>query len=297
MPAAVLIVQLARCGLLVSLMLGMGAISGCSTMSKFYRFFVAPDCEAGAPVKEQEYELVVRDIPMDGYYAEVRASAPTAPLEVLAEIDVDGTQHPIHLIGPVGPGDGPRILVVAGVHGNEIAGTLAVPQILERHAGPDGAAVDLYLVTPANPVGIVYQSRFNAEGCDVNRDFGPFRTPEARAIAAAISQIEPDVIVSLHEGPGDGIFVIATRSAPPGSAEAMIAVVDEVGLDISTVDLLGLSMDADGVMNEGWFLTFGKSLLSIDSLGAYAHGRGLGTLTVETRWDGKDIDARVAAQV
>ncbi len=283
----------ARCALILGAML----IAGCSPMSKFHRFFLAEDCAAGGPVKEAEYDLVLREVSMDAYYRDVREAAPEAPFTSLDEIPADGGPLPIYLIGPVGPDDGARILLVAGVHGNEVAGTLAAPQILAMHAAPTAPPVALYVVTPANPVGIVEQSRFNASGCDINRDFGPFGTREARAVAAALEQVEPDVVVSLHEGPGDGLFVIATRSAPSGSAEAMVAAVDRAGLDVSSVDLLGLDTDDRGVMHEGWFVTFGKGVLGIDSLGAYGHERGLGTLTVETQWDAPDVDGRVAAQV
>ena len=63
-------------------------------------------------------------------------------------------------------GDGPRILVVGCIHGNECEGT-EVTRMLAR-SRPD---VDLWLVDQLNPDGFARHSRGNARGVDLNRDF------------------------------------------------------------------------------------------------------------------------------
>ena len=62
------------------------------------------------------------------------------------------------------------LLVLAGVHGDERAGILAVPPILEAWSSE---RVRLVVITPVNPVGAAKHSRVNAAGQDINREAWP----------------------------------------------------------------------------------------------------------------------------
>ena len=92
----------------------------------------------------------------------------------------------------------PRILVSAGVHGDEPAGTLALLEALNRGDFSDAFE---WLIFPAlNPTGLLRGTRENAEGIDLNRDFKTRRAAETRfyieqvAVCAKI-----DLHLSLHE--------------------------------------------------------------------------------------------------
>ncbi|HUP33776.1 MAG TPA: M14 family zinc carboxypeptidase [Gaiellaceae bacterium] len=91
-------------------------------------------------------------------------------------------------------GDGPRILVVGCIHGNECEG-IEVTRILER-TRPDA---DLWLVHQLNPDGYARRSRFNARGADLNRDFGRFSQREARIARRLILRLRPDVTIWFHQ--------------------------------------------------------------------------------------------------
>ena len=68
-----------------------------------------------------------------------------------------------------GPNDAPRkILVVGCIHGNECAG-LAIVAALER--APIVKGVQLWLVPEMNPDGTAADTRQNADGVDLNRNF------------------------------------------------------------------------------------------------------------------------------
>jgi protein MpaA len=109
-------------------------------------------------------------------------------------------------------GDGPRVLVVGCIHGNEPAG-IAVVRALERthpHA-------DLWLVPVLNPDGLAAGTRQNAHGVDLNRNFPslwqhfgrpgstyysgprPFSEPETRTARALILRIHPQVTIWFHQ--------------------------------------------------------------------------------------------------
>jgi murein peptide amidase A len=91
-------------------------------------------------------------------------------------------------------GQGPRILVVGCIHGNECEG-IEVTKLLERSA----ATTDLWLVHQLNPDGFARRSRFNAHGVDLNRDFLAATQRETRIARKLILRLRPDVTIWFHQ--------------------------------------------------------------------------------------------------
>jgi protein MpaA len=104
--------------------------------------------------------------------------------------------------------------IMATIHGNEAAGTPLVRRLswyLREHpAVLDGRKVVLMAV--ANPDGMVNDTRYNARGVDLNRNFEaanrintkqtgllPLSEPEAVIIKRLIQEYKPDRIVSIHQ--------------------------------------------------------------------------------------------------
>ena len=150
------------------------------------------------------------------------------PVEQVATASHAGRSWPIYLIGASSP---PNVatLVIAGVHGNEVSGSLAAHEVLRMMHAPQPSDAPLVLLAPANPVGLAAGSRYNSQGCDVNRDFSAFRTVEARSIRSAIDSVRPRLVVAFHEGPQDGVFVIGTQITPQALLERVIAVRGQPG--------------------------------------------------------------------
>jgi protein MpaA len=105
-----------------------------------------------------------------------------------------------------------KVLVVGCIHGNECAG-LAIIRALRRRSVPEG--VQLWLVPEMNPDGTAADTRQNAHGVDLNRNF-PFRwqrvtvpvynsgpypasEPETRAAMRLVGRIRPDVTIWYHQ--------------------------------------------------------------------------------------------------
>src|SRR5437016_4571941 len=62
-----------------------------------------------------------------------------------------------------------RVYISAGIHGDEPAGPLAVLQLLQENRWP--THVDVWLCPCLNPTGFPLNSRENAHGLDLNRQY------------------------------------------------------------------------------------------------------------------------------
>ncbi|WP_265110945.1 PKD domain-containing protein [Halosolutus halophilus] len=97
--------------------------------------------------------------------------------------------------------DGPTVVVVGGLHGNEIAGYVAAGEIADWPID----AGRLVTIPEANAVAIDRGTRTDDEGVDLNRQFPEGSEPAmdlARAIWGVLTEYDADVVVDLHESTG-----------------------------------------------------------------------------------------------
>ncbi len=125
---------------------------------------------------------------------------------------VDG--EPIRVVR-TGAADAPKVVLAIGdIHGNERAGR-AVIRALRRSTPPDD--VQVQTVYSANPDGEAANTRHNANGVDLNRNWphrwrgggSPFDTyfpgpsavsePETKAMMKLIRRLDPDVTLWYHQ--------------------------------------------------------------------------------------------------
>jgi murein peptide amidase A len=96
------------------------------------------------------------------------------------------------------PNSNRRVYISAGIHGDEPAGPLAVLQLLQEDRWPAGT--DVWICPCLNPTGFPLNTRENAEGIDLNRQYREPKAEETRAhIAWLDKQPSFDVSLSLHE--------------------------------------------------------------------------------------------------
>jgi murein peptide amidase A len=135
------------------------------------------------------------------------------PLAQTARSEVIGHSARGRAIRATAVGDGPTsILVVGCIHGNERAGRPVIARL--RSATPP-AGVTLWLIDLANPDGCLADTRQNAHGVDLNRNF-PYRwealprgtyysgrralsEPESQALYRFISRERPAVSIWYHQ--------------------------------------------------------------------------------------------------
>lgn len=122
-----------------------------------------------------------------------------------------------------------RIYISAGIHGDEPAGPLAARRLLQENKWPENA--QLWLCPCLNPAGFQLNSRENARGIDLNREYLETKANEILAhIAWLDRQPKFDLCLCLHEDWESGGFYIYEQNpdGKPSLAEKMIAAVAEV---------------------------------------------------------------------
>lgn len=111
---------------------------------------------------------------------------------------------------------GAKVLVLGGVHGDEIEGTVASYGLLRSFSENFPYRLDLTLVPAFNLDGVLHRTRGNFHGVDLNRNLptkdwspeiktpryhpGPFANsePENQALARFIETEKPQFLLSLH---------------------------------------------------------------------------------------------------
>ena len=107
------------------------------------------------------------------------------------------------------PAQTQRLLVLCRQHGDEPASTEALLRLIDGVASGGDLAlhsashVTLYVMPMVNPDGAGAGTRVNAAGADLNRDWGVFKQPETRAVAAAVKRIHPALIIDAHNWDGN----------------------------------------------------------------------------------------------
>ncbi|NLA40706.1 MAG: murein peptide amidase A [Smithella sp.] len=187
-------------------------------------------------------------------------------------------------------GDGPEtIFVFATIHGDEQAGIPLTYRLMERlRQRSDLTAGRRILIIPnANPDGVVRNTRGNANGIDLNRNFpaanrennttsgySALSEPESQLLYDLINTHKPIRIISIHQplkcidydGPGESLahFMAAFSPMPvrklgarPGSFGSFAG--EELGIPVITLEF---AREDDLLSPEDLWARYGASLLA-----------------------------------
>lgn len=100
---------------------------------------------------------------------------------------------------------GPEVLILGGIHGDEYEGVVAAEGLLELFLTSFPEKLNLTLIPRANPDGVLFRTRGNGRGVDLNRnlptkDWSPeVKTPRYHPGPSAGSEPENQILMKLLE--------------------------------------------------------------------------------------------------
>ncbi|MGE0790807.1 MAG: DUF2817 domain-containing protein [Sandaracinaceae bacterium] len=257
------------------------------------------------PAQETELGVTRIGYDSDAFYASLEPFEDRYAITTEESVSYRGVDYPLRLARRAARGVGRAartLLVLAGVHGNEQAGLLAVPPILDAFAARhDLGHVELAVLGPVNPVGAAHTSRYNGDGFDINRDFVRFETREARAVRRVFERLAPDFIVSLHEGPQDATFLFANRWVDERVGRELLTALEDGGTTLAERDYFGRALVPPGYAPSTpvarAVTTLWAKTLEMQATSSWAEDLGVPEITIESSWRSADRGARVRAHV
>ncbi|MBX2986299.1 MAG: DUF2817 domain-containing protein [Bdellovibrionaceae bacterium] len=124
------------------------------------------------------------------------------------------------IVGYEFAGDGPEVLVLGGIHGDEYEGVATADGLLESLLQDNPFRLSITLIPRANPDGVLLRTRSNGQGVDLNRnlptkDWSPeIKNPRYNPGPRAGSEIENQVLMRLLEEKKP-VFVLSLHSWHP----------------------------------------------------------------------------------
>ena len=146
-------------------------------------------------------------------------------------------------------GPSQQIYISCGIHGDEPAGPLALLELLQSDALPH--THDIMLCPVMNPSGLATDTRENAQGIDLNRDYTDFRSGEIVAHRDWIAQHIKTLDLALHlhedwETQGFYLYELNLENLPSRSPAILKAV--EAHIPIETARLIDDSPASGGII-------------------------------------------------
>ena len=104
-----------------------------------------------------------------------------------------------HVTLPCGAGSPTKVLLTAGVHGDEPGGVEAALRLLESDCDEITRDFDFSVVPCVNPTGYVRDTRETSTGVDINRAFEKDDVREAQILKQLLTRLDVACLVDFHE--------------------------------------------------------------------------------------------------
>ncbi|WP_286257381.1 M14 family zinc carboxypeptidase [Pseudoalteromonas apostichopi] len=142
------------------------------------------------------------------YYTDIEPHLKTVAKHPSVKLEQIGTSFQGQALNSLKIGTGPiKVMMWSQMHGDENTATAALMDFLSFITADENAQwlkswrqkISLLIIPMVNPDGAAVQTRYNAQGIDLNRDAKALRTKEGQILMAAANQFKPDFGFNLHD--------------------------------------------------------------------------------------------------
>jgi hypothetical protein len=210
----------------------------------------------------------VRDLA--GFEAALKQAVQDRPAATVAEagrVTAAGIDAPIFLVRIEREGAARRVLVCAGIHGNEPAGTAWALGLAAGLAADPALypGISFDIIPLLNPWGWSRDVRYDRGGRDPNRDFATFDTEAARAVRELARRTRYDLVLDHHEDPdAKGFYVYQYADPDTRPTRELIAKVRALGFPIEQEVTMVILRTKDGLIQAPrwglWYMRAGRRL-------------------------------------
>lgn len=276
--------------------------SNCSKIRLANKYYLSP-CYYDSPVKQSDFPQFFFKVDLNTYYQQlVSLSSTHFHMDTVEIIQYKNQDLPIIELSKINKSvnsNQKKLLVLAGVHGNESAGTLAILELLSLYNNNPSKFDEwsLKIVTPINPAGTIEMSRYNECGCDLNRKVKKSSQKGIVLQRKIIDSFKPDAIITLHEAPSPDFLIHSNKHLKDKLLFQLLEDIENMGITLATEDYLGQKLKVPGNSKIKGHLKFLKNLVQVQALGDYASKREIIEITTESGWNSQDTFQRVSSHV
>ncbi|MCI5055743.1 MAG: DUF2817 domain-containing protein [Flavobacteriales bacterium] len=280
------------------IILGILLSFSCKKLKLAVKYYVK-SCPCDGPVQQSDFPQEFLEINIKEYYQKLLHSKGFT-IDTAEVVHYNLQSLPIISLNFAGERAKKKLLVFAGVHGNEVGGVLAIPNLLdsiykEKEHYQDW---DIQIVTPINPIGVIHKSRYNQHGCDLNRNMKKSDETEIKLQKEIIDKFKPDLIISLHESPSKGYFIFPGPHLEASFLLDATKNLENSGIQLAHEDYFGRTLKNPGISNTNkGFIQFLNKIVKPEALDDQLKKQGIASLTPESGWNSMDQKQRVDAHV
>jgi hypothetical protein len=272
-------------------------LSGCKKLKLAAKYHMK-GCPCDAPVSQSDFPQEFLDVDLPNYYKKLQS--PLFKFDTLGIVDYNEQQYIIPNLKFKGSEAKRKLLILTGVHGNETGGVLAIPFLLDSIESKPNKFKnwEIDIITPVNPIGVINRSRYNKNGCDLNRKMHKSQETEIRLQLDHIDAFNPDLIISLHEAPSENYFIFPGPHLDLNILEGLTAHLKNEGITLAKQDYFGRALELNGVSNTNkGFINFMQKLINVQPLDDQLKKSKIPSLTPESGWNSKNLDQRVKSHL
>lgn len=266
-----------------------------------YKFYISP-CYYNKPIKQQDFPQQFIEVNLEQYYNQIKTIAKiNFNVNTIETILYESKSYPILSITSKQKQflNTQKLLIFAGVHGNETGGVLAIIELLKHFNNNVNKYQnwDVKIVTAVNPVGVEKMSRYNECGCDVNRRISTSIQKGVVLQRKIVNSFNPNIVVSFHEAPSDGFLIHSNQFLKHSLLISVLNDLEEKGIQLSVKDYFGRKLKLKGNSKISGVLKLFNKIFKVDALGDYVTEKGIIEITTESSWNTKDNLQRVQSHV